>query len=247
MSVSGTSRGDSARNDARSRRLQRAAEELRAAVRRQDGQESPVGPRALRTRDKLLAVAAELFTAQGYLATAMPDIAKAAGVSLGTVYQYFADRNDIVATLAAESALRMLDRGADDWDAHAGRLGLRRAIAALVTLNWENRSFFALWETATHVDQRLADLRRELGAHFRHRFAVVLNDATEAGLVRPGLDAEEVARALVLMVTSYCFDTFVFDPPDTDIDIDAVTDMLTSLWSEAIGLREPSELRRQRR
>ena len=55
------------------------------------------------------------------------NIAQQSGVSLGTVYQYFADRDDIVATLAGESALRMLHLGADFWDAATGRLGLRRS------------------------------------------------------------------------------------------------------------------------
>lgn len=233
--------------DARGRRLQRAAEDLRAAVRREDGRETPVGPRALRTRTKLLETAQRIFDERGYLATSLSDIAQESGVSLGTVYQYFADRNDIVATLAAESALRMLDRGAADWNSGEGRLGLRRAIAALVTMYWENRPFFSLWETASHIDQRLADLRRDLVAHFRYSFARELANAVTSGVVRADIDANEVARAMTLMVSSYCYDTFVFDPPAGGADPDTVIDLLTKLWADAIGLREPSELHRAAR
>jgi AcrR family transcriptional regulator len=230
-------------SSARSRRLERAAENLRAAVRRQDGKETPVGPRALKTRAKLLATAETLFTTQGYLQVSLNDVAQQSGVSLGTVYQYFADRNDIVATLAGDSALRMLDRGADDWDPASGRLGLRRAIGAIVTLYAENHRFFALWEIASQVDERLASLRREFVGHFRRSFARALEQGVREGYVRSDVDPEAMARAMTLMVSAYCYDVFVFDPPATPIDLDRAIDDLAALWADAVGLRESRELR----
>ncbi len=222
--------------------LIKAAEDIKLAVRRQDGQETPVGPRALRTRGKLLEAAARLFTQRGYLSVSLNDVAQEAGVSLPTIYQYFADRNDIVATLAADHALGMLRAGADDWNPQAGRLGLRRAIAALVTLYAESSPFFSLWEVASHVDERLADLRSDFEDQFRGGFARKMRKGMELGLVRPDLDPVEVARAMNLMVQSYCHDVFVVSvrrggaPPDPD----DVVDLLTALWADAIGLREPS-------
>lgn len=196
----------------------------------------------MRTRDNLLRAAEELFAKEGYLEVSLNDIAQRAGVSLGTVYQYFADRDDIVATLAGESALRMLNRGADFWDITTGRLGLRRAVSAIVTMHWDNRDFFATWETASHADTRLARLRREWGGHFRHSFARSLERGVRDGYVRADLVPEETARAMSLMVSSYCFDAFVFDPPEVPLELDAVIDHLTSLWAEAIGLREAREV-----
>jgi AcrR family transcriptional regulator len=214
---------------ARSRRLERAAEDLRAAVRRQDGKQTPVGPRAMKTRAKLLATAEQLFASRGYLQVSLNDIAQQSGVSLGTVYQYFADRNDIVATLAGDSALGMLNRGADRWDPASGRIGLRRAIGALVTMYSENVQFFALWETASHVDERLAALRREFVSHFRGSFTRMLERGVGEGFVRADLDPEPMARAMSLMVTAYCYDIFIFDPPSPAAD--------------PVGLRELRELR----
>jgi AcrR family transcriptional regulator len=226
-----------------SRRLQRlirAAEDIKLAVRRQDGQQTPVGARALRTRRKLLEAAARLFTERGYLNTSLNDVAQEAGVSLPTIYQYFADRNDIVATLAADHALGMLKAGAGDWKPAAGRLGLRRAIAALVTLYAESSPFFSLWEVASHVDERLADLRRDFEDQFRSSFAHKMRKGIELGVVRPDLDPVEVARAMNLMVQSYCHDVYVVgarrgEPSPAPDD---VIDLLTALWADAIRLRE---------
>jgi len=225
---------------ARRERLVRAAEDIRLAVRRQDGQETPLGPRALRTRTRLLETAARMFSEKGYLATSLNDIAKEAGVSLPTLYQYFADRHDLVATLAADHALGMLERGADDWDPTAGRLGLRRAIAALVTLYAESTEFFSFWEVASRVDDRLAQLRRDFEDQFHEGFARRIRRGVQLDLIRRDVEPLAAARALNMMVSTYCHDAFIVtsrrgEQPEP---VDDVVDLLTSLWANAIGLRE---------
>lgn len=221
-------------------RLIQAAEEIRLAVRRQDGRETPVGPRALRTRGKLLEAAARLFAERGYVNTSLNDLAQEAGVSLPTIYQYFADRNDIVATLAADHALGMLQAGADDWDPTTGRLGLRRAIAALVNLYSQSSPFFSIWEVASHVDDRLAQLRADFESQFREGFARKMRKGMELGYVRSTQDPQEAARAMNLMVQSYCSDVFVVGPRrgEEPPPVDDIVDLLTSLWADAIGLQE---------
>ncbi|GLZ07541.1 hypothetical protein Acsp03_50070 [Actinomadura sp. NBRC 104412] len=232
--------GAEAAESPRLQKLIKAAEEIKLAVRRQDGRETPVGERAMQTRAKLLEAAARLFSERGYLNTSLNDVAREAGVSLPTIYQYFADRNDIVATLAADHALGMLRAGAGDWKPASGRLGLRRAIAALVTLYAQSSPFFSLWEVASHIDDRLADLRHDFEHAFRSNFARKMRKGIELGRVRPDLDPFEVSRAMNLMVQSYCYDVFVVgarrgEPPP---ELDDVIDLLTTLWADAIRLQE---------
>lgn len=208
----------------------------------------PIGPRARRTRTALLSSAERLYNERGFMATSLAEVAADAGVSLATLYQYFADRNDIVAALAGESALRMLAAGVDEWSAGSGRIGLRRAIGALVRCYWHNRSFFTIWEPASQADQRLATLRRDMQEHFRRRFARALAAGAGDGLLRDDLDPDATARAMTVMVSAYCYDVFVFDPPDPAASIDDVTDLLTTIWADAVGLQErvtkPSGTRR---
>lgn len=51
--------------------------------------------RARRTYESLIAAASELFAERGYDATQTPDIAAAAGVSVGTFYRYFQDKREV--------------------------------------------------------------------------------------------------------------------------------------------------------
>ena len=48
------------------------------------------------TRDKVVSGAREVFSARGFSATRMGDIADAAGVAHGTVYTYFDTKEDVL-------------------------------------------------------------------------------------------------------------------------------------------------------
>src|SRR6201999_1039600 len=60
-----------------------------------------VGRRGLHTRDRILGCAAEAFLANGFHATSLDAIAKAARSSRATVYQYFAGKEEIFRELSA--------------------------------------------------------------------------------------------------------------------------------------------------
>jgi AcrR family transcriptional regulator len=77
-----------------------------------------VGRRGLHTRDRILGCAAEVFLANGFHATALDAIAKAAGASRATVYQYFAGKEEIFRELSALAERDVLTHGE-----HLGDLG----------------------------------------------------------------------------------------------------------------------------
>ena len=74
-----------------------------------------VGRRGLHTRERILACATEAFLANGFHATSLDAIAKAAGASRATVYQYFAGKEEIFGELSALAEHDVL--------AHGERLG----------------------------------------------------------------------------------------------------------------------------
>jgi len=64
---------------------------------------------ARRNREAVLAAARELFAEQGVEAQ-MPDVARAAGVGVGTVYRHFPTKDDLVAALVAQRFERLADK-----------------------------------------------------------------------------------------------------------------------------------------
>ena len=207
------------------------------ALRREGDREIPVGPKAQRTRQQILAAAAAEFAANGYQKTTVAAVAAAAGVSLGTVYQYFRDRSDLVAALVTGSVSTMLDRTDTRWRAAEGDAGLHRIILNFITSYTEVAALAGVWEEVAHIDDDLAQMRRELGRVFTGTVARELRRSAAAGTVRDDVDPELAARALTGMVDRYCYVTYVFDPPRRLPSVDESATVLARLWSAAVGLR----------
>src|SRR6202012_5207445 len=77
-----------------------------------------VGRRGLHTRDRILGCAEEVFLANGFHATSLDAIAKAAHASRATVYQYFAGKEEIFGELSA-----LAERDVLEHSQHLGGLG----------------------------------------------------------------------------------------------------------------------------
>jgi AcrR family transcriptional regulator len=58
-------------------------------------------------RDKVLAAALQLFTEKGYFSTSMRDITRESGVSTGSVYHYFKDKEGVASALYQSMVERM--------------------------------------------------------------------------------------------------------------------------------------------
>lgn len=222
------------------RRLLLAIEGARCAVRREDGREVPLGKKAARTRSALISAAHDVLCRQGYQQTSVSDIAEAAGVSLGTFYQYFKDRPDVMVSLVGETIAGALSSSRGSWRAERGRAGVVQAIADFVSFYARTAAFQAVWEEVTHVDHRMAALRRDLSRVYVEATATELEGAQERGLVRSELDPLGTAVALSAMVDRHCYLTYVFDPPEPLPSEVETAELLADLWVQAVGLREPS-------
>jgi AcrR family transcriptional regulator len=208
------------------------------AVRREGGRELPLGPKAKRTRDSILAAAADVFTRQGYSRTSMADVAAEADVSLGTVYQYFRDRPDLVAALLQQGVVDMLDRADTRWRVAEGSDGLYRVLYNFVAAYAEYAELSGIWEEVAHLDDDLAALRRNLGRIFTGTVERELRRARRTGQVRDDVDPGLAARALTGMADRYCYVTYVFDPPAAGPpSAEESAKLLAKLWADAIGLR----------
>ena len=207
-------------------------------LRRDGNQELPLGPRARQTRTAILKAAADAFGANGYASTTMADVAASAGVSLGTVYQYFRDRSDLISVLVRGRVAKRMNQAEVGWKAQDGVAGLERLLTNFVAAYAEVAPLAAVWEEVAHVEPALADLRRRIGRQFTDAVARELKRAAKAGLVRADLHADITARALTAMVDRFCFVTYVFDPPESGPPEPTIAAReLATLWADAIGLR----------
>jgi AcrR family transcriptional regulator len=94
-----------------------------SADRRLQPRRKPSQVRAELTRERILTAAAHVFAEHGYAAGTTNRIAERARISIGSLYQYFPNKDAIL----AELLVRHIDRGtwtqADQLDLSAGSLG----------------------------------------------------------------------------------------------------------------------------
>lgn len=206
-------------------------------VRRDSGKELPAGPKARRTRGLILEAARSEFRERGYQRTTMNDVAARAGVSQGTVYQYFRDRSDLVVAIIQEGLRRMFSRTDARWRPAEGTPGLERILTNYAVGFAEAPDVVRVWEEVSHIDEDMAALRRALGRLFEESIERSLREGQDAGRVAAHLDPSESTRALCAMVDRYCYVTYVFDVPEGGPPTPEETGrLLAAIWSATLRL-----------
>jgi AcrR family transcriptional regulator len=120
---------------------------LRAGGEAADGAASPadLGPRAARTRDRILAASRELFLKHGYAGTRIGQITAECGISRAGFYTYFRDKQEIFNALGV-AAYRAVLNAVAAWDDLPGAGGGAGAAVSREDLaNWV-AGYFAIMD-----------------------------------------------------------------------------------------------------
>ncbi len=156
-------------------------------------------PQRLRDRLKeatsaaILSAAEEAFAESGLHATRMDDIAARAGVSVGTLYNYFSDRSALVAALIAtrkQDLLGQLDRVLSEYEQKPFAVQLEAMVRALLEHFEAHRRFLSILmegEHARDVQAMPAAMRpRETMRALYARFETLVERGLSAKSLRPG-------------------------------------------------------------
>lgn len=160
-----------------------------------------------RRRREIIEAAYEVFTAHGYEATAISEVAARAGIGQGTVYRYFGSKREIldhVIDLGVEKVtdameLHTLFGAADTVDDLVG--AVRAAVARLYDLlEREPRVLRLLVVEAGAIDPELAHRLLGLEALTASLIAAELTRGREAGWIRPDIDPEVLGHTIPTLV-----------------------------------------------
>ena len=131
-------------------------------------------PRGAKTRQKLLDAGAKVLPAHGYHASRVDDIVAVAGVSHGSFYRYFQNKDDLFRVLAEDASLRMIELldafpSANDADA------LHAWAAEWFHVYESNGGVISVWQEMQDADATLADFSQEVAGAVIARLAHVLD------------------------------------------------------------------------
>ncbi len=164
----------------------------------------PLGPRALRTRSRLLEATRRLLDERPLRDVAVVDIARRAGTSPATFYQYFKGPEEAILELAA--------RAADEMPGVLEELrGLAPGPGALPAARAFVRAFIAHWDrhravllvrnlAAESGDRRFARVRRRALGPLLERLAALTAEGQRSGNVSRHLNPHAGGAALASIV-----------------------------------------------
>lgn len=122
-------------------------------ARRAEPRKAPSQQRSRQTVERILDAAARLLDERGYAATTTNHVAELAGVSIGSLYQYFPNKDALLVALAEqhleESSLQMAGRLAELRETEPGASEVVRSLVELaVDLNESSRLHAILFAEA---------------------------------------------------------------------------------------------------
>jgi TetR/AcrR family fatty acid metabolism transcriptional regulator len=141
-------------------------------------------------RSRILDAAIQAFSQNGYHATRMSDIAKAANVADGTVYLYFAGKEELLSTIFEDRMSRFLQVGRQELARIDGALAkLRRVVELHLEDLGQNPELTTVFQIELRHSSRFMELysRGQLRDYFQ-LIAEILEEGQREGAIRPGLD-----------------------------------------------------------
>lgn len=119
-------------------------------------------PRGEKTRIRLLEAGAKVLPARGYHDARVDDIVAAAGVSHGTFYRYFANKDDFFRTLAEGASARMIEL-IDRLDLHAEPDVLRAWLREYFAAYEADGGVISTWQEM-QTNEQLAEFSQQVAA-----------------------------------------------------------------------------------
>ena len=171
----------------------------------------PVQKRSIRKRERLVSAALALIRRKGFTAVSVREIVSKAGVSIGTYYAYFKDKNDILSEILAILSRDFFDAFATEVrEEMVNTKKLKDLVYFMITSlekKYEaNQSLYRELETLILTDksfnrlynsfryEKVKPLFHEIMDHFRHQ--IVLQHS-ESAMVVMFKSIEEITKHLV--------------------------------------------------
>ena len=159
-----------------------------------------LGPRALHTRQRLLDATAELLEQRSVRDVSVVEIARKAGTSPATFYQYFKDVSEATLHLAEQAAEEMpavLELIDGSWRGQRG-LDTARAIVDAFVRHWDAHRAVLLVRNlaADEGDRRFQKVRREALTAVLDHLARRIQESQQNGRVAAELKPYAAAAAL---------------------------------------------------
>jgi len=183
--------------------------------------------------EELYAIAARLFATKGYHATRIQDIADELGMLKGSLYYYFASKEDLLVQLVqsrlgeAQQVISQIIEGKGDAAAK-----LQSAISEHLRLYQQSAHIYALfyYENLAQINQATAQTVNQLTYEYERLWVQLVQTGIHEGTFRPDLDVAITVKAIMGM----CNSTLQWYNPTGRLAIDGVAQIFSRLLLQGL-------------
>lgn len=191
----------------------------------------PKTTKGRKTREQLIQAGQTVFARDRYVDARMSDVADEAGVSLGALYRYFGNKEELFVQVIADIHEDLFNASTSSHDLASEPLtALTEANRGYLDLYRQNRLVMKAFIQAAHVEDRFRDIWWNMRRRHVDRFVQALKSAhgmTDVNGVRTDVLAEAAA-----CMTEHSAYVWFSDPADeTDlIDQDEAVEAVSHSW-----------------
>lgn len=196
----------------------------------------PATRKGQKTRQHLLLAARKVIERDGYVALRMGDVATEAEVSLGALYQYFKNKDDLFLSLIGDIHKDLYE--ASRARKHNFRIDpfatLKESNEGYLLHYFSNRDIMRAFIEATTVDARVCDMWWWMRQRHVDRFVSALK--RDYGIVEVGgISTRIIAEALASSVEQSAYVWYARADRNTSlVPIETAAEVLARLWYRAI-------------
>lgn len=188
----------------------------------------PLQARSQRTVEIVLKAAAQVFARRGYAGATTNHIAERAGVSIGTLYEYFPSKDALLVALM-EAHIRegeaVLERSAAEIVRQPRSLveTIRHVVKAMVDMHAHDRELHRVLFEEAPLPRQLRQLLGEIEARIIQRVELLLRSDPAVSVPNPALAAAIVAKTIEALTHKLVLHG------ERDLDLDAYVEEIVRL------------------
>ncbi len=187
-------------------------------------------------REEILAAARRVFAARGFRGTTIADIAEDAGIALGTIYLYFASKDEVFAALNEQFNQLIVAAMIDVPVAVSLETTVRRRVDNVFAACASNRDLVRLVVLNADPDSAASQRMRDADVERNGPMVEAIRQAMTAGYVREA-DPQVMTRLINGLVSIAVYQVFVLsDGSGADQYRQACGDMIVSYMTPQPGI-----------
>jgi AcrR family transcriptional regulator len=205
---------------------------MQALTREENSSITPQTSKGQRTRKNILNCARKVFARAGYVTLRMSDVAEESGVSMGSLYRYFQNKDDLFVNLIGDIHEQMFsasrasehDFAADPYQA------LLAANRGYLKHYHENRDVMRALIEAGTVDERFRDVWWQMRRRHIDRFVYALKTSHGIETVS-GVSVRTVVESMASLVEQSAYTWFAQEElNDKPISVETAAQVVTRVW-----------------